>query len=173
MTYYALTIRQPFASLIIHGIKQYETRSWPAPPKLIGGKLAIHAAKHSSLIRVGTRDEAEGRGLVRPDCGLPESILNRLPNYPLPLGEVLGIVTVVACLEITERLRDQVSPEEKAIGYWELSPNPWEHRYAWRLKVEEDFSGEFPLGEVTEVAAKGQQRLWQWQRMMRKIGGEK
>jgi hypothetical protein len=39
----ALTLWQPWASLIIAGAKPYEFRSWPAPVSLIGQRIAIHA----------------------------------------------------------------------------------------------------------------------------------
>ena len=42
----ALTIRQPWATLIALGVKTIETRSWRAPQALIGQTLAIHAGKH-------------------------------------------------------------------------------------------------------------------------------
>lgn len=41
----ALSIRQPWAYLIVRGIKDVENRSWPAPPARIGRRIAIHAAK--------------------------------------------------------------------------------------------------------------------------------
>lgn len=39
----ALTIWQPWASLIIAGVKPYEFRSWPAPEGAVGRRIAIHA----------------------------------------------------------------------------------------------------------------------------------
>lgn len=42
----ALTIRQPYATLIALGVKTIETRSWRAPQALIGQTIAIHAGKH-------------------------------------------------------------------------------------------------------------------------------
>lgn len=41
----ALTLWQPWASLIALGVKTIETRSWKAPDALIGQRIAIHAAK--------------------------------------------------------------------------------------------------------------------------------
>lgn len=41
----ALSLHQPWATLIAAGAKVYETRSWPPPRGLIGQPLAIHAAK--------------------------------------------------------------------------------------------------------------------------------
>lgn len=43
MSIYALTIWQPWASLIAIGAKPYEFRSWPPPAYLVGKRLAIHA----------------------------------------------------------------------------------------------------------------------------------
>ncbi len=42
----ALTIWQPWASLIARGVKQYETRSWPTKYR---GPIAIHAAMKNPL----------------------------------------------------------------------------------------------------------------------------
>ena len=42
---YAISIWQPWASLIAHGVKQQETRSWAPPKHLIGERIGIHAAK--------------------------------------------------------------------------------------------------------------------------------
>jgi hypothetical protein len=41
----AISLWQPWASLIACGAKPYETRSWAPPRKLIGQTIAIHAAK--------------------------------------------------------------------------------------------------------------------------------
>ena len=42
---YAITLHQPGVSLIALGIKTVETRSWPAPARLVGRTIAIHAGK--------------------------------------------------------------------------------------------------------------------------------
>ena len=42
----ALTIWQPWASLIARGVKQYETRSWATKYR---GPIAIHAAMKNPL----------------------------------------------------------------------------------------------------------------------------
>jgi activating signal cointegrator 1 len=39
-----MTLWQPWASLIAIGAKPYETRSRPPPTRLIGRRIAIHAA---------------------------------------------------------------------------------------------------------------------------------
>ena len=42
---YAISLWQPYASLIAEGIKVQETRNWAPPKHLIGERIAIHAAK--------------------------------------------------------------------------------------------------------------------------------
>jgi hypothetical protein len=39
----ALTIWQPYAALVVNGIKDVENRGWKPPPSLMGERLAIHA----------------------------------------------------------------------------------------------------------------------------------
>ena len=41
----AITLWQPWASLITEGMKTRETRSWQPPASLVGQRIAIHAAK--------------------------------------------------------------------------------------------------------------------------------
>ena len=43
----AITLHQPFASLIANGTKTIETRSWAPPKALIGQRIAIHAGEES------------------------------------------------------------------------------------------------------------------------------
>lgn len=41
----AISLHQPWASLIMMGVKKFETRHWAPPRDLIGKTIAIHAAK--------------------------------------------------------------------------------------------------------------------------------
>ncbi len=43
----AITIKQPWTSLIIHGIKDIENRTWACPKKYIGQRVLIHASATS------------------------------------------------------------------------------------------------------------------------------
>jgi hypothetical protein len=112
----AITIWQPYASLIILGEKRYETRSWKATHR---GTLAIHA---------GVKDNMALRIL----CGQEpfKSILaaHGIPDFDaLPRGCVLGTVTLEDCI-ITDLLPpDALTECEQSFG--DFSPG----RYAWRL----------------------------------------
>lgn len=74
-----LTVKQPWAHLIIHGGKDIENRTWKTKFR---GNLLIHAAKNDDK-------EAMGRfvneGLINPD--------------ELIRGAIIGMVRVVDCVE--------------------------------------------------------------------------
>ena len=40
----AISIKQPWASLIVHGIKPIENRTWKCPEKYIGQRVFVHAS---------------------------------------------------------------------------------------------------------------------------------
>ena len=40
----AITIKQPWASLIVHGIKNIENRTWSCPKKYLGQRVLIHSS---------------------------------------------------------------------------------------------------------------------------------
>ena len=65
----ALTIWQPWASLIIAGVKPYEFRGWYPPASIIGRRIAIHAGA-----RPVRKAEIAELIAARPSeqCGCPE-----------------------------------------------------------------------------------------------------
>ena len=59
----AITLHQPWASLIAHGVKGIETRSWPPPRSLVDQRIAIHAGKRIAgprSLNPATRKAIEG-----------------------------------------------------------------------------------------------------------------
>jgi hypothetical protein len=42
----AISLWQPWATLLVIGAKKYVSRSWKLPENLIGQRIAIYAAKH-------------------------------------------------------------------------------------------------------------------------------
>ena len=63
---YAITLHQPWASLIALGLKNVETRSWPAPSRLVGRRIAVHAGKRL-VRRPGDAIERELRACLGVD----------------------------------------------------------------------------------------------------------
>lgn len=87
-------MHQPWASLLVHGIKRIEGRSWPSP---ITGRLWIHAA--SKVPEDATIETMENfyREIYALD-GIKN--LNFPKNYPV--SSLIGCVEVVGCLKREE-----------------------------------------------------------------------
>ena len=100
----ALTLYQPWASLVVLGEKKIETRSWQTR---YTGPLAIHA---SGTLSPGFYDI----------CDSPpfRAALERLglPVGRLPLAAVLGSALLVACVSTEELLDAGLSTQEQALG---------------------------------------------------------
>ncbi|UOQ53076.1 ASCH domain-containing protein [Hymenobacter cellulosivorans] len=129
----ALSLIQPYATLIMLGYKQYETRSWDTKHR---GPLAIHAS-------VGKPAWARQ---VAATCPEISAILQRhgLDFDTLPRGVVLGTCEVVSTH--TTLSMSHLSITELACG--DYTPG----RYAWRLIA--------PLCCNTPVPCKGALSLW-------------
>ncbi|WEK43629.1 MAG: ASCH domain-containing protein [Candidatus Sphingomonas colombiensis] len=98
----ALTIWQPWASLIIAGAKPYEFRGWRFPRSLIGQRVVIHAAAkkidrdelNALLTVLALRDRSEDIALAAaetcliPDLAVP--ILNAALEGGLPMAAGIG-----------------------------------------------------------------------------------
>lgn len=134
----ALTLTQPWATLVAIGAKRIETRSWSTAYR---GPLAIHAAK-------GMPREAIGF------CFTPlftDALLRagyRFPRRDLPFGAVVAIVRLVG----TRRTED-VAPQlagTKELTFGDYTPG----RYAWFF----EYDGPLAL----PVAATGHLGLWEW-----------
>jgi hypothetical protein len=128
-----LTLLQPWASLIFDGPKVHETRSWPAPDKIIGQQLVIHAgARHVplydlppllvDLVRFLWRYRTEG------------------PFY----GGALGTVRLVSCTRTETTV--PASREDEIAGNWASG------RWAWRF--------EEPRAFAVPRVMKGAQGIW-------------
>lgn len=110
----ALTLHQPWASLIGIGAKEYETRSWATSYR---GPLAIHAGK-----TVGVVPDGWIRQWVQP--------LGIRDVSKVPLGAMLCVCELTAIYR-TEELLPHLSEQEKVFGNFRPG------RFAWRMKVVE------------------------------------
>lgn len=90
-----LSIRQPFAWLIVHSIKRVENRSWPAPPALIGERIAIHASAGPVALR--SWSEIVRGPHIPPEEGVTVGGFELPPLVTLPRGVILGTVCVEGC----------------------------------------------------------------------------
>ena len=107
-----LTIKQPWATLIMQGDKRFEFRSWKTKYR---GDLLIHA----------------GKGIDKP-------AMKRLSKYlpeELPYGKILGKVKLVDCIRMSPEFKELLSKENNDI-YTESS---FKENYGWQLTDVEVF----------------------------------
>ncbi|WP_127580883.1 ASCH domain-containing protein [Paenibacillus koleovorans] len=143
----AITIHQPWATLIAIGAKQFETRSWATKYR---GPIAIHAGKQLDLSAIAVAEIRET--LVRHGY----THWNMLPQG------VIATAELVQCWSIGLDYQNgmpslyngengetrKVSVAEEKVGYYDFG------RYAWQM----DHVVKLPK----PIAAKGQQGLWNW-----------
>lgn len=92
----ALTLTQPWASLVMLEEKRIETRSWPTAFK---GRIAIHAAK----------------GWKAADREFAANVLP-IPFAMVTRAAVLGTCELVRCLTITEAWAATLTSKERQFG---------------------------------------------------------
>lgn len=137
----AITIKQPWATLIALGEKKFETRSWPTKYR---GPLAIHA----------------GKQIDKESCDYPpiKQALHKhgIESYKgLPTAVVLAIVDLCDC----HKVPNEISPDgirfgKKLEGDEVYFGDYNEGRYAWELTNLQVLPKPMP--------AKGQLSLWEW-----------
>lgn len=152
----AITLTQPWATLVAIGAKKIETRSWKTGYR---GPLAIHAAKSGSGATRTELNEMIRRPhfaevLRRPDGTLPLW-------EQLPLGQIVAVCRLVDCREMdtkqnnpfwndTDGLFDigpdgTLSDQERAFGRYD------DYRFAWMLS---------DVVTIAPVAYRGGLGLW-------------
>lgn len=111
----ALSLTQPWAELVVRGLKEYETRSWSTTHR---GPLAIHASKGFPRWAQRLLDEGEPIG----------DALN-MPPGELPRGAIVGTVVLIGCYSTTGlQAARSITPQEINFGDW--GPG----RYAWHFE---------------------------------------
>ena len=108
----ALTIKQPWATLIMQGDKRFEFRSWQTKYR---GDLLIHAGK-----------------------GIDKEAMKRLEKYlpeELPYGKILGKVKLVDCIKMSPELKELLLKENSDI----YTKSSFQENYGWRVSYVEVF----------------------------------
>ena len=150
---YAITLHQPWATLIALGLKNVETRSWPAPVRLLGQTFAIHAGKR--LVRQpGDRIEQELRARLGEEW-----------SRAIPTGVVLATATLagmarVKYVDLTSghAVHDDGTETGCAVGAGRTEIDPWGDfrtgRWLWLLTDVKALPEPIP--------AVGHQSFWHW-----------
>lgn len=160
----ALTIWQPWASLIVAGAKPYEFRGWRAPRSLIGQRIVIHAAARKMnptevmALFVALRDRGTSehlRFLAAETCLYPEKALPILARAwspgeegPLPMSAGLGTA-------ILGEPRDGLEIAEE-FGVPRANGSDRDEHANWGWPMLEVERWDFP------VPMRGKQGFWNW-----------
>ena len=107
-----LTIKQPWATLIMQGYKRFEFRSWKTKYR---GDLLIHAGK-----------------------GIDKVAMERLAKYitkDVPTGKILGKVKLVDCVKLSPEFKEMLLEENEEV----YADSSFDEVYGWQLKCVEVF----------------------------------
>ena len=151
----AVTLHQPWASLVRDGHKTIETRSWPAPKALLGQRIAIHAGKRP----IDVDDWPDE--LYDEICEIYPDWIDG-PRERFPLGVIVATAVLARAAQVVH-LEDDFEPP---IAYFALGSPPKfvrtdefgdfsEGRWLWMLRDIEPFEPPVP--------ARGSQGLWEWE----------
>lgn len=89
----AISIKQPWASLIAHGFKDIENRSWKCPAKYIGHRVLIHAScKQLDYDNFYDSPLTNEQILALPDDKCFE-------DFDFKVGSIIGSVVIADCVK--------------------------------------------------------------------------
>lgn len=145
----AITLTQPWATLVAIGAKQIETRGWATAYR---GPLAIHAGKGLGPVG-GLRGLEELCNRV-PFRSVLRQHLKRGPNGgnwlqpDLPLGKIVATVELYD-IRPTAEFIGEISVQERSFGDYSAG------RYAWLLRNVQMLPA--------PIECRGALGLWEWQ----------
>jgi|GEM_PF-4790789 len=139
----ALSVKQPYAQLLVLGLKRVETRPRQTRHR---GLLAIHATKAVPGTDIQNQFPEAWEAMQSYIADRPGWIDD---NYHLTCGAVVGTVNLTACVPIEKLYGTEYdTPQERAFGDW--SPG----RFGWIV--------ENPLAFDCPDPARGMLGLWNW-----------
>ena len=126
----ALTLYQPWATLVALGHKRVETRAWTCPETCLDTWLAIHASMrglsaadlHALLDREPFRSVLAAHGITA----------GTETDATLPRGAVVALAHLVACVP-TVRIVSQLTAQERAFGDYRPGRFAWSFDQVVRL----------------------------------------
>lgn len=153
----ALTIWQPWASLIMLGAKPFEFRRWcftdkPHLAKLVGQRIVVHAGARQVRVsecedvlkRIDEGESALDDAIARPFIESLIAARRRKEVGRAPLAAALGSAVIGQPRNVTDLFRDQVADSDRLD----------EHMYGWPLSDHLPFAAPIP--------AAGAQGFWNW-----------
>ena len=145
----AITIKQPWASLIVHGFKNIENRTWACPEKYIGHRVLIHASgkpvemrNPNSVFTKAQWDSLPVEFQRKIICA--EDIVN---------SAIIGSVEIIGCS--INHPSEWAEKTDASKGYYE-SPI-----YNWILAN--------PISFPEPIPAKGKLSFWEYDRILEPV----
>lgn len=119
-----ITIKQPFASLIAEGIKEYEFRTWKTKYR---GPILIHAAK-----------------------SVNKKAMKKFENYHLeyPTGCILAKANLVDCIIVDANAREMLDKKDSFVYSSVVNHIEWKG-YGFELKCVEKIDPIFIPGKLS------------------------
>lgn len=143
----AISIKQPWASLIVHGIKDNENRTWACPKKYIGQRVLIHASAKSDKEPYMIFDDTQANAIdycIMDVCG-----------YYKQTGSIIGSVEIVDCV-----INHPSIWAEKTENYT-LGMNPKLHEDITGNKIIYNWVLANPILFKEPIPAKGKLSFWE------------
>ena len=104
-----ITIKQPFATLIAEGLKEYEFRTWRTKYR---GDILIHAGK-----------------------GIDKKAMKRYEhlNLEYPIGKIIAKATITDCIYVDDELKRKLEEKDPLVYYGMLNNDDWDG-YGFKLE---------------------------------------
>ena len=105
-----ITIKQPFATLIAEGLKEYEFRTWRTKYR---GDILIHAGK-----------------------GIDKEAMKRYEhlNLEYPLGKIIAKATITDCVYVDEKLKQYLTEKDPLVYYGIIRKDSTWDGYGFKLE---------------------------------------
>lgn len=148
----AITIKQPWASFIVHGLKDIENRTWACPKKYIGQMVLIHAGADKTLMNIPpsdfmTEDQIDAYEKNRFDFPMLERNLYSV---------IIGSVEIVDCV-----INHPSIWAEKTENYT-VGMNPKLHEATTGKKVIYNWVLANPILFENPIPASGKLSFWEY-----------
>ncbi|WP_300701290.1 ASCH domain-containing protein [Bacteroides sp.] len=144
----AITIKQPWASLIVHGIKDIENRTWACPKKYIGQRVLIHASKRRRWVEPLSIFSLAQFEVIRDD---KRFIRGSNTNPQVIDSAIIGSVEIVDCVINHPSIwaeKTEVKADEHGLPYY------GDKTYNWVLAN--------PVLFANPIPAKGKLSFWDY-----------
>ena len=105
-----ITVKQPFATLIAEGLKEYEFRTWRTKFR---GDILIHAGK-----------------------GIDKKAMERykLLNLDYPSGKIIAKATITDCVYVDDNLKEELQEKDPLVYYGILQKESNWDGYGFKLE---------------------------------------